>query len=234
LAGPPAPALPSRADIGIRNDIQLRGLELYPGGELQFGLDVVLDDSDNPDRHSGWGLTVRHVQQALGGNNKLAVQYGQGAGVDFGLNDSLVNDSDVTRLRLVDVFTFQASSWFGGQAGVIYQHDNLAVGSQDWLSLGGRVGLAFTEHAKVFIDVGHDNIKPEGGDRRSLTKITLGPAISAGEAFLARPEFRLFYTLAFWNDAARETGNGIDSGGIYSDTDKTSGSTIGVQSEGWW
>jgi maltoporin len=231
-AGLPAPPLPSRTDFGVRNDIQLRGIPLYPGGELQLGLNIVLDYSDNPATHSGWGATVRHVQELLGGTNKLAIQYGQGGGVGFGIPDSLVLESGVTRLRIVDVLTIQPTTAIGGQAGVIFQHDELDPGSQDWISIGGRVSFAFTEHAKLLLDVGHDSVNPAVGDQRSLTKITFGPAISAGEAFTSRPELRLFYTFATWNDAARIAG--IDSGGIYSTTDKTSGSTFGLHAETWF
>jgi len=230
--GAPAPALPSPGAIGIRNDLQLRGLKLYPGGELQFGLDLVANASDDPGMHGGWGVTVRHVQAMLGGDNKLAVQYGQGAAIGFGLTDSLTNDSDVTRLRFVDVLSFQPITWFGGQAAVIYQHDKLNVGTADWLTVGGRMAFGFAEHVKLLVDVGHDHVKPSAGDSRELTKITIAPAISAGEAMFSRPEFRLFYTMGIFNDAARAAG--VDSAGIYTNTDKTVGSTVGVHAEGWW
>jgi maltoporin len=191
-----------------------------------------VDDSDIPGTHSGWGVTARHVQQLLGGDNKLALQYGQGGGVGFGIPDSLVLDSGVTRLRIVDVLTFQPTPAFGGQFGVIFQHDELDPGSQNWLTIGGRASYALSQHFKLLLEVGHDNVKAEGGDARSLTKITFAPVIAAAEAFTTRPELRLFYTFATWNDAARVAG--IDSGGIYAPTDKTSGSTFGIHAETWW
>jgi maltoporin len=231
-AGALAPPLPPRAYLGVRNDLQLRGLELYPGGELQFGLNVIVDDSDVAGTHSGWGVTVRHVQKALGGDNKLAFQYGQGGGTGFGIPDSLVNDSDVTRMRIVDVFTFQPLPWFGGQLGVIYQRDDADAGGQNWLTVGARPVIGFNEYFKLLVEIGHDSVKPEGGETRSLTKITVAPAISAGQAFTSRPELRLFYTFATWNDAAR--GAGVDSAGIYTPTDKTSASTFGIHGETWW
>jgi maltoporin len=231
-AGPQAPPLPPREFFGVRNDIQLRGIELYPGGELQVGLNLVVDYSDNPDTSSGWGATVRHVQDLLGGTNKLAIQYGQGGGVGFGIPDSLVLETGVSRLRIVDVLTIQPTAEFGGQLGAIFQRDDLDPGSQTWISVGARGSYALSEHFKLVLEVGHDNVKPEGADARSLTKLTFAPTIAAGPAFMSRPELRLFYTFATWNDAARAAG--VDSGGIYTTTDKTSGSTFGLHSEVWF
>src|SRR5882672_4619302 len=37
-------------------------------------------------------------------------------------------------------------------------------------------------------------------EARSLTKLTLAPALAAGTSFFARPELRLFTTFAFWNE----------------------------------
>jgi maltoporin len=231
-AGAGAPPLPPREFFGVRNDFQLRAIPLYPGGELEIGLNLVVDYSDNDDTHSGWGATVRHVQEMLGGTNKLAIQYGQGGGTGFGIPDSLVLESGVSRLRIVDVLTIQPTAEFGGQLGVIYQRDDLDPGTQTWLSVGARGSYALSEHFKLILEAGHDNVKPEGGDARSLTKITFAPAISATQGFMTRPEFRLFYTFAAFNDAAREAN--VDSGGIYTATTKTSGSSFGIQAETWW
>jgi maltoporin len=51
---------------------------------------------------------------------------------------------------------------------------------------------------------------------------------------LSRPELRLFFTYAQWNEAAAVPG--IDSGRIYSQDypDKLSGMTFGLQGETWW
>jgi maltoporin len=49
---------------------------------------------------------------------------------------------------------------------------------------------------------------------------------------MTRPELRLFYTYAMWDDAAR--GANIDSGSLYRNTNKRSGATFGLQGETWW
>ena len=61
-----------------------------------------------------------------------------------------------------------------------------------------------------------------------------------GRGFWSRPELRFFYTYARWNDAARVAGEGstdaavasISSTGVFAN--RNSGSTVGVQLEGWW
>ena len=50
---------------------------------------------------------------------------------------------------------------------------------------------------------------------------------------MARPELRLFYTWAMWNEAARTVG--VDSGMLYTDLPEfLSGSIFGLQAETWW
>src|SRR5205807_7568167 len=45
---------------------------------------VIANYSNDPASHSGWGGTFQFVQRVLGGDNKLAVQYGRGGGTGFG------------------------------------------------------------------------------------------------------------------------------------------------------
>jgi maltoporin len=88
-------------------------------------------------------------------------------------------------------------------------------------------------------ELGYDEVKPSTGgavneQTRKLTKFTIAPTIVAGGGFWARPELRLFYTYATWNDAARDLWGGVagGTGGRFgSDTD---GSTIGFQVEAWF
>jgi len=49
---------------------------------------------------------------------------------------------------------------------------------------------------------------------------------------MSRPELRLFYTWAMWNEAARTAT--VDSGQIYTNSNKLSGATLGLQAETWW
>jgi len=240
----PQPSLPKQADFGLRNDLQLRGIRPYASGEFQIGLQYIANYSDDPATHGGWGVTVQHVQQLLGGDNKLAVQYGRGGGTGFGTlarfyypDFSVRHELRESRVRIVDVLTVQPTDWLGGQGAFVYQHDDLGTpglgGKTDWISTGARLGCAVNEHVKLLGEVGLDHVKKNNGaDPQWLAKFTFAPAITAGKAFLSRPELRLFYTYAMWNEAARTAT--VDSGQIYTNSNKLSGATLGLQAETWW
>ena len=240
------PQLPSQTDFGVRSDLQLRGIRPYQSGELQLGFQYIANYSNDPATHGGWGVTVQFVQKLLGGDNKLAFQYGKGGGTGFGTlarfyypDFSLRHDPDESRLRIVEILTIQPTDWLGGQVAGVYQHDNNFLGNEgltaDWYSAGGRAGLAFTKHAKLLGEVGFDRVtKNNGSPPQELAKFTGAVAITADRGFLSRPELRLFYTWAVWNATAQTAG--IDSGGLYSDTypNLRSGATFGLQAETWY
>jgi maltoporin len=243
-----APPLPLQVDFGLRNDVQLRGIRPYEGGEFQIGFQYIADYSNNQDAngdavtHSGWGVTLQHVQQLLGGDNKLAFQYGKGGGTGFGTlsrfyypDFSLYFAPSEYRMRLVDVLTIQPTASLGAQLGLVYQHDDLGNAGQktNWYSAGARLSYAFTKHAKLLGEAGYDRVKKSNGaDPQWLAKFTLAPALAAGEAFGTRPELRLFYTWAVWNEAARTAT--VDSGRLYTTTNLLSGANFGVQAETSW
>jgi maltoporin len=238
------PQMPAQTDFGVRNDLQLRGLHPYPSGELQLGFQYIANFSNNSATHGGWGATVQFVQKVLGGDNKLAFQYGKGSGTGFGTlahfyypDFSLRNDPSTTRLRVVEILTIQPLDWLGGQVAGVYEHNTNYLGSPglttNWYSAGGRASVAFAKHAKLLGEAGYD--RATRTTMQYLAKFTGAVALTADRGFLSRPELRLFYTWAIWNKAAAD-GGGVDSGHIYDTTyaDVLSGSTFGVQAETWW
>jgi maltoporin len=255
-AGASNPALPARTDLGIRNDLQLRGIKPYESGEFQVGFQYIADFSDHKDingdpvaLHGGWGVTLQHVQKVLGGENKLALQYGRGGGTGFGTlarfyypDFSLNQGPSESRFRALDVITVEPTDWLGAQATVVYQHDDLGTqgGKQDWWSSGARVAWGFTKHAKLIGEAGYDHVQKHNGSAPLplwLAKFTVAPAITVGKGFFARPELRLFYTWATWNQSAAVAT--VDSGTLYTYPDTNgvytlSGSTFGMQAEAWW
>jgi maltoporin len=85
--------------------------------------------------------------------------------------------------------------------------------------------------------VGHDQVKPDAGETRHMTKFTLAGAVSAGKEAYSRPTIRLFVTHAIWNEAARQVlgqnwVNGERLQQVYGD--KKAGTSVGVQAETWW
>ena len=219
------PPLPPVNDLGIRSDFQIRGFRPYQGGELQLGFQFIGDRSnDNPTAgvglagptYGGWGITIRHIQEVLGGDNKLVFQYGRGGGTGFGTlaryyypDFSLNYSTSESRWRALDVLTIQPTDWFGLQADVVAQHDNSTPSQTGyWFSAGTRASIGFTQHAKLLGEVGHDSFFVTNGQSftsnwRDLTKFTGAVALCSAKGFMARPELRLFYTWAMWNSRAR-------------------------------
>jgi maltoporin len=233
---PTQPSLPARTDLGIRPDIRLYGITV-PGGQLVLGINPVLNASNNDATHSGFSATAMHVAPAFGGTNKLAVQYGLGSAVgDNGVFGSLLTKTNKNFVRVLDHLDFQLSPQLGGEVLAVfnrYSKDDVTnTPTTVWLTAGGRLSYAIRENAQLIADAGFDTVDVDGSDRRNLFKISVAPAITAGKAFWARPQLRLFGTLAFWNAAARAAG--VDSGGVYTNTNKSVGATFGIQGEAWW
>lgn len=234
-----APGL-NTGEAATRHDLQLRGLGVNPGGTLEFGAALISNDTKQSNRHGGAMFTVQHRQADLvgKGENKLAVQYGSGAGVANGGTGSTTNGSDVHRFRVVEGLYSQLTPKLGGQLVAVYQKDSAddpALAST-WTTFGGRIAYGLTPHIKLLADAGRDAVKPAtGGQTRELTKYTIAAALSAGPGYYSRPELRLFYTRANWNDAARTAaaaGDPLSATGAFGEA--RHGSVIGMTAESWW
>jgi maltoporin len=135
------------------------------------------------------------------------------------------------------VLTIQPTAAFGAQLAGVYQRDINFNGSQgsttNWYSAGARVSWGFNEHFKLLAEAGFDRVTKTIGSRpQMLGKFTVAPALSGGKGLLSRPELRLFYTLAMWNDEAR--GATVDSGQVYTALQLSRGSIFGLQAETWF
>ena len=92
-------------------------------------------------------------------------------------------------------------------------------------------GLA--ENFKILVEAGYDRVtKSNGAPLQYLTKFTVAPTISSGKGLLMRPELRLFWTYALWNEAARIAT--VDSGMLFTNSIYLAAQTFGVQAETWW
>lgn len=228
---------------------------INPGGWLRvlagFVSSEELRDKDNNELegHRGTSLTIQHYQHnlfELGGGNTVWLQYARGsAALNGGFanayagsgNDWVASDatsaaiwsedhSGPSSYRIADTFTWQVGN-FGGQVLAHFQKDHDNAHPTTRTSVGGRVAYSFTTNFKLVGEVGVSNKTPQGADKESLRKFTIAPTLSTGKGFSDRPELRLFYTRANWNDAAAAGGNGLPTG-------KTSGNRYGVQAEIWW
>ena len=252
------PLLPLQVDFGVRNDLQLRGIKPWESGEFQLGVQYIVDYSNHPVSlddygspigsvtHGGWGVTGQFVQKVLGGDNKLALQFGKGGGTGFGTlsrfyypDFSLYFDPSEYRLRFVDVLTIQPVDWLGAQFDVIYQRDQNFLGVQgqntNWYSAGGRVTWAFTEHAKL---AGRDRLRPRHQEhqhgRARADQVHHRPHAHHGQRIHDPPgAARSSTPMRCGTPPPRAAG--IDSGNIYTvHYSLLSGSIFGVQAETWY
>lgn len=224
-----------------RHDLQLSGFHPNQDGELQFGASYIptrapVAGTAGQNTKNGWSFTAQHIQSnVMGGKNKLAVQYGIGPGNGLGSTGNLAADSGTKSWRLLDAWDWQATKNFGGQLVGVYQRDQTPSGTQTWKSVGIRPAYAFTEHFKLVGELGQDQVSPSGAPSRNLTKFTIAPTLAMGSSFWSRPELRLFYTYARWNQAAQNAasaGDALSSTGVFGSS--RSGSTVGLQVESWW
>lgn len=222
-----------------RHDFNVGGFQTNPGGEVEVGVSYI-DKPDSTDAHSGWALAMQHKQmEFLGGVNTLALQYGEGPGTGLGYTGDPTLDDSSKSWRVVEFFDWQVTPRFGGQFEVVYQKDTRPDGDdQNWLSVGVRPSYAITEQFKLVTELGRDQVEAPGGTRK-LTKFTIAPTWSpAGPGFWERPEIRLYYTYASWNEAAQRAASQMAAGSALSDTgafgSDLHGSNFGVQIEYWW
>jgi maltoporin len=234
-----------------RHDFRLGGIGLGGFGDLTIGGQYNTADTSVPaDDHKGGGITLLHFKgNVLGGFNKMALQYSKGtvAQYDYGYpaigGGDNANGTGAKKWRFVEMLQWQVTPQFGGMVSFIYE-DAKAPNSgwigfnHKWTSFGVRPVYAINDYFRLVAELGYDRIKPNENSlgvynkSMSLTKFTVAPTIAPGMGFWARPELRLFYTYAKWNEAARDIYAGAIAGGKFGTA--TSGSTIGFQVEGWW
>ncbi|HYG07349.1 MAG TPA: carbohydrate porin [Stenotrophomonas sp.] len=218
-----------------RHDLQLTKLQTNPGGMVDLGLSVIPRPAQ-AGAYGGWSMIAQHEQaRVLGGLHRLILQYGTGPGIGLSMAGDLYA-AGARRLRLIDRLDWQPTERFGGQAMLAWQRDwRRDAPTQDWWSMGARPTYAFSQHFKLALDLGLDRVQPRGGQARWLRKVTLAGIVARGPAFWRRPELRVFYTYADWNQAAQwaaAAGSALAADGVFGGA--TSGSSVGVQVETWW
>ncbi len=221
-------------------DFRVYGIPLVviPDGTLEAGVSLVIDSStensvQNPNKEdiSPW-LTVQWVQNNfLGGFNKLAFQYGQGAAANMHSQGSQIVDasSDAKQWRIVEHMVFQPTSDISGALVFVYQDTkNFAsnfgsVGLKRWAA-GIRPALQLNDYFKIEVEGSYTSVEPKNAtsaagssngastntDTRGLFKATIAPTLMVapgpGGSYFTRPVLRLFGTIAAWNDAAQRAG----------------------------
>jgi maltoporin len=179
----------------------------------------------------------------------LVFQYATGAAEGLGNGDqfgralgSLNSGNKAT--RVIDEIAIQPTKMFGLEAVAAIEKNKLDSGTAlgtangSWATLGVRGKVGVTDHFGVVAELGWEKttldttaytrtLSAPLGDR-TLNKETLALVWAPTADFWSRPEIRLFFTNASWNNTAQGTVGGL------SYADKTSGSQYGVQTEVWF
>ncbi|MDR6543554.1 maltoporin [Acinetobacter bereziniae] len=217
-----------KSDVN-RHDLTVKGFEWTPKNKLNTGLSLI--DADQ----LGWSLTVQNItSDVLNGKNTLVLQYGEGAGVGLSYTGDPTLERDNTSLRFIEALDWESNNKkFNGQALALYQKDQFKdQDNRDWISLGSRVAYVVQDHFKVSTEIGYDQIK-QNDQTRNLTKLTLAPTWSIkGTGYYDRPELRLYYTYAFWNDEEQKLRALTQPNSRFQNL--SNGSNFGVQLEYWW
>lgn len=105
---------------------------------------------------------------------------------------------------------------------------------QKWYTVGARADAQISGPFRFLLEAGYDHVQVEDNDATTLMKISPVIAISAGNDPWSRPTFRLYYTYASWSDPGVLDGWSSQGAQDAFGADAKSGSSFGVQAEGWW
>ncbi|MDQ8020839.1 MAG: carbohydrate porin [Moraxellaceae bacterium] len=223
-------ALPLRlTDIKTGKDSSLSVYATYEGQSRSEDQNTNTSPNGQP---SGHALGIYHRAKGWIGEGETLI------GARYDKNNTARGAVDQKNTRLVIQQTgkmLRATDW--DVIGEVRWRNEKAAGDSTWYSLGGRTDTHISGPFRFLVELGHDIVKPDNGETRNLTKLTLAGAISAGNEAGSRPTFRVFYTYARWNDAAKAV---LGTGWVNESRAKevfgnsNSGSSIGVQAEAWW
>lgn len=227
---------------GTTLDVRLSNIPGNAGGELEMGMDIRFADQQR-----GTRLTIQHTQKdSQGGFNRLAVQFGDGAG---GAGENNTNaefpTSEQRFARVMENLVIAPARNVSCLFAFVYQQTKVPNASdQKWISIGARPMYHWTEYITSAVELSYDQVKyttgPASGQTGKLAKLTIEPLVlRPGFGPFTRPELRFFVTWADWNDAANgaATGESLVSDGNFTDDiagNATSGITMGLQLETWW
>lgn len=218
----------------LKFPLRVTGIKTVPNGELSLYLKPSLqhssDDQVNAVNDPGdeaKAISLGAYQSlngvVMGGNTLLGIRYDKQA------------DRKNTLFVLQQQGKFGVTSWdFISEYRI--RDDDTPADANKWFSIGGRTDTHMGGPFRLLVELGHDQVKPDAGDTRNLTKLTVAGAVSGGPDAGSRPTIRLFVTHAIWNEGMRQAlGFNNDSLRLQEVFgDKKSGTSIGVQAEAWW
>ena len=167
----------------------------------------------------GWVLGVKgHLELGNGNFNDLSVRYGTriangsrgGAQTwdTFGAPDLRGLYTDAAGLEVVDHFVFNFGPLFSLNGYGTLHWNQGASGSEMDRSLDYAVGARgiFYLHDNFHLvgEASHQGLQPGSADMAMATRLTIAPTFvpAGGRSVWSRPHYRIFYTTAFYNEAA--------------------------------
>ena len=197
---------------------------------------------DNGNAKNGFGFTLTHQQKSpvgLDGFNEVGFQYAHDAAALKGFG--FAGSADKRREWLVfDHWSLEPKgSPFSMTATAGLRDSTINDKGLKDVWIGARPQYQFNRVWSLMSEVGYQQLKPEGGDTRKLTKLTVGTQYAMGGSVWSRPSIRFYATHAKWNDAAAAAGSVVCTGrdcntAVNAYSDKRSGTGYGVQVETWF
>ena len=134
-----------------------------------------------------------------------------------------------TQSRIADSINWQSGA-FGGQALIGYQTLTPDGGAKVAdSSVGGRISYGVAKNVKLLSELSLTSRAIDGAATQNLNKETFAVAFAPNTDYWSRPEFRVYWTHANWNDAAAAA-NATSFGA----NGTTNASILGFQLEAWW
>jgi len=184
---------------------------------------------------TGYAFGIGHQRlEWQGGYNWFSIQYGKGAASNFStsVDDPTGFLGHRKTFRIAEHLLLQPNDKFAIMPVFVYQRTQNGIpqyGWNQWISIGGRPQVFFTDHLSLAFESGFDHTSSANGLYDGwLRKFTIAPQIGAGRQFFSRPVLRLFVTYASWSNGLRGLVGGVPF------QDGTSGFAYGVQAEAWW
>lgn len=198
-------------------------------------------------RTSGYSLSSKINSRVFGGNNNLAVMYGQGALRDLNIYGTIsVQPSDESQnhastWRFVNDWNHDVSEHWALIVAMAANYTNLGTPQNknfEWQEIGLRPVYFFSDRTQLAVEGGFSRVKNQserdgGGNpvgERTLARITIAPQLALSKSIWGRPVMRAFLSHSFWNNANKS----FIAGNAPSFADRNEGTSFGYQFEVWF
>ncbi|HSD39724.1 MAG TPA: carbohydrate porin [Rhodocyclaceae bacterium] len=213
----------------IRTFSEANELAIYTNYEHQSKSTDQVTNVAPEDHPDGSAIGIYHTTQGtLGGSTTVGYRYDRNEVARGGLGQKN------NRIVIQQTGAVLSLKTYWDAIGEYRERNFTTLGtSEKWGSIGARTDTHIAGPFRFLIEAGYDQVKPSVGDTRTMSKVTLATAISGGPDAGSRPTIRLFYTQAWWNEAARKAlADNPQTQQVFGNA--KDGASIGIQAEAWW